>query len=337
MEIKDVLFDLRQKCNLTQDELAEKLFVTRQAVSRWENGGTIPNIDTLRLISSVFGVSINSLLDAPYSNDNTDFQNAEINADRFLGFADIYENARPKMPLFPVEIMTNYLGNVPDTVVDLGCGTGLSTLIWQGRCNKIIGVEPSEDMLLVARLKTNKNTSFVKAFSHETGIESSSSDIVICSQSFHWMNPQQTLGEVNRILKTGGIFGTVDCDWPPVCNWKIENEYNMLFNKVHKIENEYDDVKVTFHRWDKNNHLENIKSSGHFRYCREIVFSNTEKCDSDRLVSLALSQGSLQTILKIRPELIENDVNHFRKIAYQTFCNDEFDIKFNYRMRIGVK
>ena len=49
METKDILLELRQKRGLSQEELAEKLFVTRQAVSRWENGETTPNVDTLKL------------------------------------------------------------------------------------------------------------------------------------------------------------------------------------------------------------------------------------------------------------------------------------------------
>lgn len=65
MDTKDVLFELRTKSGLSQDELAEKVFVTRQAVSRWENGETVPNTDTLKLLSKLFGVSINTLLGAP--------------------------------------------------------------------------------------------------------------------------------------------------------------------------------------------------------------------------------------------------------------------------------
>lgn len=65
METKDVIFKLRTKNGLSQDELAEKVYVTRQAVSRWENGETVPNIDTLKLLSKVFNVSINTLLGSP--------------------------------------------------------------------------------------------------------------------------------------------------------------------------------------------------------------------------------------------------------------------------------
>ncbi|MBR0081707.1 MAG: helix-turn-helix domain-containing protein [Clostridia bacterium] len=65
METKDVIYELRTKAGLSQDELAEQVFVTRQAVSRWENGETVPNTDTLKLLSKLFDVSINTLLGAP--------------------------------------------------------------------------------------------------------------------------------------------------------------------------------------------------------------------------------------------------------------------------------
>ena len=65
METKDIILSLRTKKGLSQDELAEKVFVTRQAVSRWENGETTPNTETLKLLSKLFDVSINTLLGSP--------------------------------------------------------------------------------------------------------------------------------------------------------------------------------------------------------------------------------------------------------------------------------
>lgn len=66
MNTKDVLLELRTKNNLSQDDLAEKVFVTRQAVSRWENGDTVPNTETLKLLSNLYNVSINTLLGSPH-------------------------------------------------------------------------------------------------------------------------------------------------------------------------------------------------------------------------------------------------------------------------------
>lgn len=65
METKDIILELRTKHKMTQDELAEKVFVTRQAVSRWEKGETVPNSETLKLLSQYFNVSINTLLGSP--------------------------------------------------------------------------------------------------------------------------------------------------------------------------------------------------------------------------------------------------------------------------------
>ena len=65
MKTKDIILELRKKKGLSQDELAEKLYVTRQAVSRWENGDTIPNTETLKSLSNLFNVSINTLLGSP--------------------------------------------------------------------------------------------------------------------------------------------------------------------------------------------------------------------------------------------------------------------------------
>ncbi len=65
METKDILKSLREERSLTQDQLAGRVMVTRQAVSRWETGETQPNTDTLKLLSKEFGVSINTLLGSP--------------------------------------------------------------------------------------------------------------------------------------------------------------------------------------------------------------------------------------------------------------------------------
>lgn len=65
MEVKEILKTLREKNNLTQEEMAQKVNVTRQAVSRWETGETQPNPEMLKVLSHEFDVSINTLLGSP--------------------------------------------------------------------------------------------------------------------------------------------------------------------------------------------------------------------------------------------------------------------------------
>ena len=61
MNLSNKIQNIRKDNNLTQDELAEKLFVTRQAVSRWENGETTPSIETLKQILELFKIDAHSL------------------------------------------------------------------------------------------------------------------------------------------------------------------------------------------------------------------------------------------------------------------------------------
>ena len=65
MAIKDVLPKLRRERGLTQEDLARKLFITRQAVSRWETGETTPGIDMTKLIAVTLDVPITLLLEMP--------------------------------------------------------------------------------------------------------------------------------------------------------------------------------------------------------------------------------------------------------------------------------
>ena len=83
--------------------------------------------------------------------------------------------------------------------------------------------------------------------------------------------------------------------------------------------------------------LQNIRSCGYFAFVRELVFANPEACDSRRFIRLALSQGSLQAILKRHPEWIQDALEHFKREILTHFGEEERTVYFGYRMRVGVK
>ena len=62
MEFNEKLQELRKEKGLTQEALAERLYVSRTAVSKWESGRGFPNIDSLKAISKLFSVSVDELL-----------------------------------------------------------------------------------------------------------------------------------------------------------------------------------------------------------------------------------------------------------------------------------
>ena len=61
MEFNEKLQELRKSKGLTQEELAEKLGVSRQAVAKWESGETIPDLEKCKLLAELFGVSLDDL------------------------------------------------------------------------------------------------------------------------------------------------------------------------------------------------------------------------------------------------------------------------------------
>ena len=62
MEFNEKLQELRKQRGLTQEELAEKLYVSRTAISKWESGRGYPNIDSLKAIAKFFSVTVDELL-----------------------------------------------------------------------------------------------------------------------------------------------------------------------------------------------------------------------------------------------------------------------------------
>ena len=62
MEFNEKLQELRKRKNLTQEELAEQLYVSRTAISKWESGRGLPNVESLKTISKFFSISLDDLL-----------------------------------------------------------------------------------------------------------------------------------------------------------------------------------------------------------------------------------------------------------------------------------
>ncbi len=254
----------------------------------------------------------------------------EINKERFTGFSELYDDSRPNPPQKVVQIIRTYIDAV-SCIADLGSGTGLSAKIWESEADTIIGIEPTDDMRNVAAAKY-KNILFINADSYNTKIKSQTADVVTCSQSFHWMEPKSTLQEVNRILRSGGVFAVYDCEFPVQWNLEAEIAYKKLFNKARMIAQSIDQ-KIN-KQYPKEEHFKNIQESGYFKYCKEIYFDNVEKCDSKRFISIGLSQGLIQDLLKNNNEEIKKEIEIFVHTC-GNITNDE--MRVSYKMSIGVK
>ncbi len=292
------------------------------------------------------------------------------NAERFSGFADLYDRVRPTPPDVLAQILCTYAGTDRPAVVDIGSGTGLSSR-WAARwATSVVGVEPSQDMRRKAEALTHTDTvRYVEGWAHDTGLADSSADIVIASQALHWMEPTSTLAEVARLLRPDGVFAAIDCDFPPsVGSARAEAAWTACRARVHAYEarlaqglsgadlqeplvGDVPPLPPEFTRdapsgrarsvgvtsWSKDEHLARLIASGHFRWCREIESHHVDEGDAERFVAVLLSQGDFQTLKKhgVDEDLV--GVAELRNEVRTALGDATHRFWWSYRTRIGVR
>ena len=122
MEFHEKLQELRKSRGLTQEELAEALFVSRTAISKWESGRGYPSIDSLKEISRYFSVSIDDLLSGEqliFIAEKENKSNLNSVCDLLLGFVDLFSLMLIFLPLYPKTVngyiysvnLFGYVGN----------------------------------------------------------------------------------------------------------------------------------------------------------------------------------------------------------------------------------
>jgi SAM-dependent methyltransferase len=249
-------------------------------------------------------------------------------------FPSGYDANRPAPPDALLDVLClEAQAERPRLVVDLGSGTGLSTRVWAERADEAVGVEAGAEMRARAEEATSAaNVRYVHGYAQETGLADGVADIVTCSQSFHWMEAEPTLAEVARILRPGGVFAAYDYDWPPVCNWEVEQAFSELVRRVGKARG----IPAKL-RYDKSGHLERIEASGHFRFAREVVLHSRERGSAQRIVGMALSLGPLVVLLEGGMSEDELGLRQLRDAAARAFGEREVEFLIGYRIRLAVK
>jgi len=222
-------------------------------------------------------------------------------AQRFSGFADEYDRARPHPPAELPELLSAWAGYAPGervpTVVDLGAGTGISTVPWAGRAGRVVAVEPSADMRDVAARRcadAGLAVDLRDGTAEDTGLPDRFADVVTASQALHWFDPARALPEVARVLRPGGVFAAYDCDWPPAVDAEVDEAYRD-FERRYRAEETRRGVRPPSTR--KDGHLGRMRDSGLFRHVAEVAMHRRDEGDADRLVAVALSQGGLVALL----------------------------------------
>lgn len=254
------------------------------------------------------------------------------------GFADAYDACRPRPPAAIVGLLTQLaLTPRPRLVVDLGSGTGLSTLLWGAHADRVIGIEPLDEMrrLAVAN-NTSSNVTFEAGVAQATGLAAGTADIVTCAQSLHHMAPEATLAEVARILRPGGLFAAYDYDFPPIVHWEAEKAFLAFMDRIGELRLRHG-IESKQQQWDKARHLDRLRDSGHFRYVRETFLHQSESCSAERWLGFALTLRIVPPVLDLGLTEDEVGLTGLREAAQRAFGNAELPWYASYCVRLAVK
>ena len=168
MEFGEKLQELRKNKDMTQEELAEALYVSRTAISKWESGRGYPSIDSLKEISRFFSVSIDELLSAEKmvsiaEKENRD--NIRYICDMLLGIIDVLAMIMIVLPIYPNRIDGVYYAvSLPDYVQ---AGSLKCTLYW---AVFILLVIIGAVKILLTRLRQERGSRIITAISVIVGI-----------------------------------------------------------------------------------------------------------------------------------------------------------------------
>ena len=249
------------------------------------------------------------------------------------GFAGGYDRFRPRPPRALLELICRYARvERPQLVVDLGCGTGLSTRAWSGTAARIVGIEPNPAMLVAA--EHAPGVEYREAYAHDTRLTSGAADIVTSSQSLHWMEPGPTFAEAARILRPGGAFAAYDYDWRPV----VDPELDQAFLAYHARRRELRARRGILQgadRWPKHGHLERMQASGRFRFCREVLLHSIEDGNAERVGGLARSLG-LPAAAGDDEVARELRIGELEEVARRVLGDRTVPFQFGYRVRLGI-
>ena len=199
---------------------------------------------------------------------------------RFSGAASGYARSRPGYPPPLVDWVVGEAGVGPgDTVLDLGCGTGILTRALAERGLRVVGVDPNEDMLAQARATGGSGIDYRRGDAEDTGLPDRSVALVTAAQAFHWLDLDAAFVEIHRVLRPAGHAAAL---------WNIRGEgpfmvaYDAL---LRRFSSEYQILES----WDST--LEKLKSHPRVLGAREHWETHAQLFDLGGLRSRAWSSS----------------------------------------------
>jgi len=151
----------------------------------------------------------------------------------------------------------------------------------------------------------------------------------------------QILGRkhVDTVAEVGSGTGLSTRIWTQfssgvVCIEPTPQAYTELIRKARNVEMSIPGLGQTVVQYPKKRHIDNMKQPAVFAYCGSVLFDNTEPCDAERFIGIALSQGQVQDVLKHSPGELQSEIQILRDAAARSTA---VEMRFGYTLHFGLK
>ena len=196
----------------------------------------------------------------------------------FGGVVDAYDRGRPG---YPAEAVAWLVGPEPQTVLELGAGTGKLTEALVAAGHDVHATDPDEAML--ARLRRHlPDVPTSVSGAEEIPAPDGAFDVVVVAQAFHWFDTERALPEIARVLRPGGRLALV---------WNQRDDRIPWARKLSRLIDP-DDAK-----WDQVEQLaEPVVTSPDFGFVEDASFRHWQLIDRESVQDLALSRSSVAVL-----------------------------------------
>ncbi len=251
--------------------------------------------------------------------------NYEKTIQRFSGMASGYHTFRPAIPADLIQFLLRLYRRRPELVVDMGCGTGISTMPWKEHAAGVIGIDPSADMIAEAQKTRAGNIRFLQGYGHNTGLENAVADIITFSSSLHWMEPVSTISEVDRILKENGVFCSYGYYFPFFSeSWELTKAYEEWRLHMNNIRSQNPSQFALQYNIDET--IELFKRSKIFKYLRKSFMHSIHSWSYD----------DFEGLIKLYKEAEMDSLQDLLTIAKKEFAGRNLTAYITYTIWTGI-